>query len=420
MISRKKRICTGIGILVSLLMSATLFPEPSLALEEERAIGTFNYQAKLLVSGKRLSSAVRGSIRLSRDKSGLIRLEELQFWGRSFKVPLQKGTAPSGALSFRMSVPGPSMNLDNNGNFSTNIEGTLHYPLIDRMKGFRSPSLRDSKLDDYGAFTEKMKGTLKGQLLFKSSKDKDSFNFNAQIILKPRDQALFKPIMVDSIIRFRGIFVPPLCACVGRRLCIQPVGVKSSATDPSPTGTALAALKPGAVDIWKRVCVAFEWRPIMYVINSNWKTITAGAQEETDLRNSVNVDDCIEVFFIEHWSPEDANGGGATYSGGEAGSKIITSDDNDNDIDLLHLAHELGHVLDLKHPGTGCPSVDCPDRVDGSSGTVICPSGYENDNPDVQSEENGELGNNPLTVPIVLLSCPDPDCTDSADCGACP
>lgn len=290
------------------------------------------------------------------------------------------------------------------------------------MKGFRPPTQkdRDSQLDDYDAFTEQMTGTLKGKILFTSRKDRDKFSFNAQIMLAPQDKPLLLPIVVDFKIRVRDIFRLRLCACWGRRLCIQPVGVKSSATDPSPTGTALAALKPGAVDIWKRVCVGFEWRPIMYVVNSSWKTITEDAQEETDLRNSVNIDDCIEVFFIEHWNPNCAHGGGVTFSGGEAGSKIITSDDNDNGIDLLHLAHELGHVLDLKHPGSGCPSVACPDRVDGSFGTVMCPSGYENDNPDVQSEENGELGNNPLTVPIVILSCPDPDCTDSDDCGDCP
>jgi hypothetical protein len=174
--------------------------------------------------------------------------------------------------------------------------------------------------------------------------------------------------------------------------------------------------------MWRRVCVDFTVRDFMYVVNSDWKTLTYESQEEQDLMNSVNVDDCVEIFFIERWGRGDraVNGGGVTYAGGEAGAKIITSDENDNGVDLNHLAHELGHALDLKHPGSGCPGEDCPDRIDGTPGTVMCPSGYLNDNPDIQSEENGRNANNPLLTFTRIRCCRDADCTDAGDCGDCP
>ncbi|MEE4376106.1 MAG: hypothetical protein V2J55_01145 [Candidatus Competibacteraceae bacterium] len=44
--------------------------------------------------------------------------------------------------------------------------------------------------------------------------------------------------------------------------------------------------------------------------------------------------------------------------GGSASTKIISSDENaDFGADLTHLADELGHVLTLKHPGSGFPTL---------------------------------------------------------------
>lgn len=404
---------------------ATLKSHSSSDKGTKRALFNFKSKATILANNKSNSSNLRGLIHLSKDESELIKLEEFQFVGKSIKIPLANASDQSGVLSFRMkkgSSP-QTLEIDSNGNFKISIEGSFHYPLIDKIKGFRPQNSNDPIRDEYESYSEQLDGVINGKFSFRNRNNRDNFDLVAKIALKTKGDPLLSPLSVNFTIKFKTFFYIPNCNCVGRKLCIQPIGVKSSVKDASPTGTALNALLPHAKDIWSRSCISFEVRKMQYVINDNWKTITEDAQEETDLRNSVNIDDCIEVFFIEHWDPEDANGGGVTSSGGEASAKIITSDDNDNGIDLHHLAHELGHVLDLKHPGSGCPSEFCPDRVDGSSGTVICPSGFEKDNPDIQSEENGDLGNNPLTEAIVnqyILQCPQPDCTNSNDCGNCP
>ncbi len=110
-------------------------------------------------------------------------------------------------------------------------------------------------------------------------------------------------------------------------------------------------------------------------------------------------------------------GGGATFGSGTASSKIISSDGNARGgIDLTHLAHELGHVLGLRHPGAAATASAVP----ASSGTLMCPSGYLNDNPKVNSQENKNLISNPLLTFAIKFISPGPDCINSADCGACP
>jgi hypothetical protein len=54
------------------------------------------------------------------------------------------------------------------------------------------------------------------------------------------------------------------------------------------------------------------------------------------------------------------------------------------------LAHELGHVLGLGHPGDTTDSL-----VDGCVGSVMEPSGFFADNPGVQCEDNCQNASNP-------------------------
>lgn len=198
------------------------------------------------------------------------------------------------------------------------------------------------------------------------------------------------------------------------RLCIQPVRIRSGAADPTPTGAGLAFGLPGATTQWNKADVVFQVRDWMTVTNAAWKVASEGA-EETDIRASVSVDDCIEIFFVENFTPESLHGGGATWSSGTANAKIITSDGNAvGGIDFTHLAHELGHVIYMGHPGNPFG------MFDPSTNTLMCPSGWRRDNPTRNSQANKDHVANPLFTFVFKLRTPGPDCTASADCGACP
>lgn len=198
------------------------------------------------------------------------------------------------------------------------------------------------------------------------------------------------------------------------RLCIQPVRIRSGAADPTPTGAGLAFGTPGANTQWGKVDVVFQVRDWMFINDASLKVASEGA-EETTIRGSVSVDDCIEVFFVENFTPASLHGGGATWSSGTANAKIISSDGNATfGVDLTHLAHELGHVLNMGHPGN-------PGGLyNASTNTLMCPSGWHNDNPKRNSRDNGLNVSNPLLVWTIKAIGAGPDCNSSADCGACP
>ncbi len=185
------------------------------------------------------------------------------------------------------------------------------------------------------------------------------------------------------------------------------------------TGEGLDFGMPQARKEWGKANVIFKVRPWKTISNPDFFTVDANnsgflTAEESSVINTVNDADCIEMFFIDRFSPEGTHGGGATVFSGTANAKIITSDRNEfYGIDATHLAHELGHVMNLSHPGGSFP--------DGSSNTLMCPSGFKNDNPKRNSVENKNNISNPLFVTKFIFSKTTPlDCTNDADCGACP
>jgi hypothetical protein len=212
-----------------------------------------------------------------------------------------------------------------------------------------------------------------------------------------------------------------------KQLCVQPVNIgklaklKNRWTWPliglTKTGSGLAFGQPGAATQWNKADVVFNYREWKTIYKSSyWVTTDAGTEEE-ELRDEVDDDDCIEVFFVYDFEPEDAHGGGAAWGGGTAGSKIITSDANQRyGVDFTHLAHELGHVLGLHHPWVASDA----NMTTANTGTLMCGSGFNNDNPTINSQENKDNVSNPLLTFTLKLRTVGPDCQDNADCGACP
>ncbi|MCP5149227.1 MAG: hypothetical protein H6983_12080 [Ectothiorhodospiraceae bacterium] len=216
---------------------------------------------------------------------------------------------------------------------------------------------------------------------------------------------------------------------VGRRLCLQPVRVleriELQGTCPfcsfvvEFSGDGLAFGQPGVKKQWDKADVTFEYRDWISVWNGAYADLTTG--EADALRAEVDVDDCVEVFFVESISPQGTWGGGATWGSGLASAKVISSDENANvqPVNETHLAHELGHVVTLAHPGSGYPTAGAPYRADGNTGTLMCPSGFFADNPRVNSDENKTNANNPLMTFAFKVRTAPPDCADDADCGPC-
>jgi hypothetical protein len=151
--------------------------------------------------------------------------------------------------------------------------------------------------------------------------------------------------------------------CIGttrRRLIIQPVGFRDSATDPSPSGSTSAAQLGTAQTVWNKACIDLDIRSTVLITNSTLKT----SSNLTDIRNAYTDSDpnVIEVFFVAN--ALSSTGGGNAGAIGVASCKPVIAEPNGGNPVLT--SHELGHVLNLLHPGTGSNS---------DPGTVMAPTG---------------------------------------------
>ena len=107
--------------------------------------------------------------------------------------------------------------------------------------------------------------------------------------------------------------------------------------------------------------------------------------------------------MVERFDPVDRFGGGATWSSGTTNAKIVTGD-NQLPVNQNHLGHELGHVLNLDHPGTASGSL-----IPGCDNTIMEPSGFYADNPDAQCPSNCSNATNPLISTQFRVCCVRPE-----------
>lgn len=339
----------------------------------------------------------------------------------------------SGALGFSLS--GKESSLSYNPR-SQMIEGSLHGFV--NIPGYVDPKpkqIGDSKDDEGDAFAATTQEAVlhiafstKEELQNLIGLDKQmSFDGEMKLMLevKADDDLQIKPYELQAelipVVIDWGWYLE-----TARNLCVQPVRIgRFSFTGGWPpvfnqeyTGTGLPFGKPGAITEWKKADVTLTWREWQTVWNSSYWDFSES--EHTALRATVDVDDCVEVFFIDNMQPSVFWGGGASFNSGTASAKVISNDENaDFGVDLTHLAHELGHVVSLCHPGSSsCESR--PEMNPSSSGTLMCGSGFNNDNPAVNSTENENNVNNPLITFSLKFISAGPDCTNSATCGACP
>jgi len=326
-------------------------------------------------------------------------------------VATKKGD--SGVIGLNLVEPEYRISYDSRtGQFSTEFQSTLHYALIDEIKGY-IPS-KSEEGDLFLSYTESMAGKVEGSLPegLKAA-DEGEITMNAEIHLELERSVVGSlrnmVVYLDLTKLWWYLETSPT-----EILLVQPVFIGTGPSDPSATGTVYNTLLDRSAEIWDRCgtvrCIAIRSKTPVYVNNNAYRVLNSEA-EAAALRAEVDVADSVEVFVVERWDPY-FDGGGACWSSGTASAKIVTCDQqlavpcpmpaglwgcsageggSCGDVNYYHLAHELGHAVNLLHPGDYRPGM-----VAGSSASIMEPSGFCRDNPNVQSARNCRSASSPL------------------------
>jgi outer membrane protein OmpA-like peptidoglycan-associated protein len=153
----------------------------------------------------------------------------------------------------------------------------------------------------------------------------------------------------------------PVCTHPGtsRTLDVQPVFLRTDPKDAAPTGDTWDRRLATANAIWGKVGVTFNGlSPV--TIDTNLKT-SADVTAIAKLRASAGV----QVFLVDNDLTDD--GGAATLcpSGPCCAAPIVLSDQGTSD---TILAHELGHIIGIQHPGVQ-PNPGDPGTIMQGSGS---------------------------------------------------
>jgi hypothetical protein len=314
------------------------------------------------------------------------------------------------------------------GQFSTEFESTLHYAQIDEIKGY-IPS-KSEEGDLFLSYTESMAGKVEGRLPEDlKAADEGEVAMNAEIHLELENSVVGSlrsmVVYLDVTKLWWYLHTSPT-----EILLVQPVFIGTGPSDPSATGTVYNTLLARSAEIWDQCgtvrCISIRSKTPIY-INDNAYRVLNSETEAAALRAEVNVADSVEVFVVERWDPY-FDGGGACWSSGTASAKIVTCDQQlavpcpmpaglwgcsagaggtCGDVNYYHLAHELGHALNLLHPGDYRSGM-----VAGSSGSIMEPSGFCRDNPNVQSAKNCRSASSPLLYSGMSACTESPDIMD--------
>lgn len=320
------------------------------------------------------------------------------------------------------------------GRITTGFQSDLHYELIDRVQWYQQLE-PEGENDVFVPYTEEMVGNLTGEFPKDlEAEDGDSADFVAdvELLLDYPSSVLGSLMRIRFRIEVSLVWRISFCQAIK----IQPVFIGTGPTDPDRTGTAFDELMTKADELWDRCgaerCLKFAVLEPIYINEPDYKVLDDGT-EARNLRAEVSVDDAVEVFVVREMSTALACGwgGGACFSSGSESAKIVSCDqqlsvpcpcpvscrdfcpcggcgDDDSTcgaVNPYHLAHELGHALDLYHPPDASSTVD----------SIMEPSGFCCDNPDVQSARNCRNADNPLLYATLWMSAASSESPDIMD-----
>ncbi len=270
----------------------------------------------------------------------------------------------------------------------------VHYPLIDRIKGYLQPQEGQREKDDFRSYTETFAGSLSCKLSEEPRIGQRAARMKEGAILtlkmEPREKVLGEVAAVAGEFKVVDVVVWPKFY-IKKTVNIQPVFVRYTPADgcfggttTATTGGSFPTLRDKAIEMWNRCCIGLNFLAPVYISNDDYRILSSA--EEAGIKAAYDDPNSIEVYFVEVGDPVGIHGGGVCYSSGTANAKVITYDTN-LPINLYNLAHELGHALGLMHP-----------PGNATAGSLMEPSGFCADNPARMSKQNCDNAGNPLLV----------------------
>jgi len=305
------------------------------------------------------------------------------------------------------------------GLFAVAVTCTLHFELIDEIRGFTPYAAGEDGAQGDGSpedtdvvflsHKESMAGWMVGKLDPWLPDAGEEAKLDAYLYLETTSSGETAGLVKKIALRLR-VVLRAVRGWLGVHevLRVQPVFIGRPAAS---SGWSFVHMMAAARDVWDRCgtsrCIQFQVLPPIY-LNAPAFFVLSGVPAANALRRRINVANAVEVFVVLSWRPF-WDGGGACWAAGTAAAQIVTCDEQlcvpcpppnppcpgrnqlCGSVNVRHLAHELGHALGLAHPGP--PGLGL---AASRAGSIMDPSGFCRDNPNSQSAMNCQNAFSPL------------------------